>query len=144
MKTGLMRLLESPRNLLRSARVGLVANPTTVTWTLEHAAPLLARHADVNLVRLFGPEHGLYGAVQDMLDVGDLRDPWTSLPVRSLYGSKETSLSPPAEDLEGLDVLVFDIQDIGSRYYTYAATMALCMRAAAKAKVGAGARSADP
>jgi uncharacterized protein YbbC (DUF1343 family) len=133
MKTGLMRLLEDPRRFLRSARVGLIANPTTIDGALQHAAPLLAAHPDVQLVKLFGPEHGIYGVAQDMIDVDDARDPWTGLPVRSLYGHTEASLSPKAGDLEDLDLLVFDIQDIGSRYYTYAATMALCMRAAGRA-----------
>jgi uncharacterized protein YbbC (DUF1343 family) len=135
MKTGLMRLLDNPKKLLGSARVGLVANPTTVDGTFRHAAPLLAAHPDVRLVRLFGPEHGIYGAAQDMIDVDDARDAWTGLPVKSLYGHTEASLSPTAQDLEGLDVLMFDIQDIGSRYYTYAATMALCMRAAKRAGI---------
>ncbi len=134
MRTGLDRLLENPRPILNGARIGLLANPTTVTRDLQHAAPLLAAHPDIALVRLFGPEHGLYGAAQDMIDVDDANDPWTKLPVRSLYGNTEASLSPTARDVSDLDALVFDIQDIGSRYYTYAATMALCMRVAAREK----------
>ena len=106
-----------------------------MTASLDHAAPLLAAHPEVNLTHLFGPEHGLYGVAQDMIDVADARDAWTGLPVHSLYGAEESSLSPRAEALKDLDTLVFDIQDIGSRYYTYAATMALCMSAAARAKI---------
>ncbi|MBI5507353.1 MAG: DUF1343 domain-containing protein [Deltaproteobacteria bacterium] len=115
--------------------MGLVANASTVDASLRHAAPLLAAHPDVRLVRLFGPEHGLYGVAQDMIGVAHADDPWTGLPTRSLYGATEESLSPTAADLADLDLLVFDIQDIGSRYYTYAATMALCMKAAARAKI---------
>ena len=135
MKTGLDLLLEDPRRTLGDARVGLVANATTVDQRLRHASLLLKAAPQVRLTSLFGPEHGLYGVAQDMIDVGDARDPWTGLPAYSLYGSTAASLSPPPESLSSLDALIFDIQDIGARYYTYAATMALCMRAAAQAKI---------
>ncbi len=132
MKTGLACLLDDPRRHLGDGRVGLVANPTTVNQELRHGTHLLHEHPDVNLVLLFGPEHGITSAAQDMIGVGDEQDPVTGLPVVSLYGATFESLSPTPEQLERIDVLVFDIQDVGSRYYTYAATMALCMRAAAK------------
>ena len=107
-----------------------MANPTTVDRRLEHAADLLHRHPDVDLRRLFGPEHGLRGSAQDMVGVADDTDAATGLTAVSLYGTTLQSLSPTPEQLAGLDVLLFDIQDVGARYYTYAATMALCMRAA--------------
>ena len=135
MRTGLERLLDNPRRWLGAARVGLVANPTTVDRRLAHAADLLHRHPDVNLRRLFGPEHGLRGSAQDMVGVADDIDPATNLPAVSLYGATFDSLAPAPEQLSGLDVLLFDIQDVGARYYTYAATMALCMRAAKKCGV---------
>ena len=75
------------------------------------------------------------GAAQDMAHVGDMRDPLTGLPEVSLYGDTFESLSPTAAHLSQIDILVFDVQDIGARYYTYAATMALCMRAARSAGV---------
>ena len=130
MRTGLERLLDDPRAWLGSARVGLVANPTTVNRRLAHAADLLHRHPDVDLRYLFGPEHGLRGSAQDMVGVTDHTDPATGLPAVSLYGTTFESLSPTPEQLAGVDVLLFDVQDVGARYYTYAATMALCMRAA--------------
>jgi len=130
-RTGLERLLADPRRWLAGDRVGLVANPTTVDSRLRHAIDLLHAHPDIRLTRLFGPEHGIRGAAQAMVDVGEARDAVTGLPEVSLYGTTFESLTPRAEDLEGLDVLVFDIQDVGARYYTYAATMALCMQAAA-------------
>lgn len=136
MKTGLERLLENPTRWLAKARVGLVANPTTVDSRLRHAAVLLHENPHVDLKILFGPEHGIYGAAQDMIGVEDARDPITGLLAVSLYGTNEAELSPQPEHLEQLDLLVFDIQDIGSRYYTYAATMALGMKAAAQAKIG--------
>ncbi len=135
MRTGLERLLDDPKRWLGQARVGLVANPTTIDRRFNHAADLLQAHPDVNLRLLFGPEHGIRGAVQDMVEIPDARDPATGLPEISLYGKTVESLSPSPEHLSQIDVLVFDIQDIGARYYTYVATMALCMRAAKKAGV---------
>jgi len=130
MRTGLERLLDDPRPVLGHARVGLVANPTTVDRRLKHAADLLHAHPDVTLTKLFGPEHGVRGAAQDMIGVAAGRDLVTGLQEISLYGSTFESLSPSPEHLADVDVLVFDVQDVGARYYTYAATMALCMRAA--------------
>jgi len=130
MRSGLERVLEDPRRWIGKARVGLVANPTTVDRELRHAADLMHAHPDIDLRLLFGPEHGMRGAAQDMIEVGDARDPITGLPEVSLYGPTFASLSPTPAHLAQIDALVFDIQDIGARYYTYAATMALCMRAA--------------
>lgn len=135
MQTGLERFLTNPGPWVGKARVGLVANPTTVDRHLRHAIDLLRAHPDVNLALLLGPEHGIRGAAQDMIHVGDAHDPVTHLPEVSLYGPTFASLTPTAEDLARIDVLLFDIQDVGARYYTYAATMALCMQAAAKAGV---------
>lgn len=112
-----------------------MANPTTVDRRLTHAADLLHRHPDVDLRCLFGPEHGLRGSAQDMVEVADGTDPGTGLPAASLYGTTIESLSPTPEQLADVDVLLFDIQDVGARYYTYAATMALCMRAARASRV---------
>lgn len=135
MRTGLERLLEDPRRWLGGARVGLVANPTTVDRHLAHAVDRLHAHPEVDLRLLFGPEHGIRGAAQAMVQVGDAVDAATGLPEISLYGPTFESLSPTAEQLSGVDALVFDIQDVGARYYTYAATMALCMRVAARCGV---------
>jgi uncharacterized protein YbbC (DUF1343 family) len=134
-RTGLERLLDDPKRWLGKARVGLVANPTTVDRGLIHAVDLMHAHPDIDLRMLFGPEHGIRGAAQDMIQVGDGSDPVTGLPEVSLYGTTFASLSPTTEHLARIDVLVFDVQDVGARYYTYAATMALCMGAAAKAGV---------
>ena len=111
--------------------MGLVANPTAVNRGLDHAADLLHRRPEVDLRCLFGPEHGLRGSAQDMAAVADHTDSATGLPVASLYGDTLASLSPAPEQLARLDVLLFDVQDVGARYYTYGATLALCMRAAA-------------
>jgi uncharacterized protein YbbC (DUF1343 family) len=118
---------------LAGRRVGLVANPTAVTRDLVHAADLLHAAKGVSLVALFGPEHGVRGDAQYMAAVGGDRDPRTGLPTHSLYGETRESLRPTRAQLEDLDVLVFDVQDVGARYYTYQATMMLCMEAAAEA-----------
>jgi len=121
---------------LAGRRVGLVANPTAVTRGLVHAADLLHAAAGVRLAALFGPEHGVRGDAQYMAAVGGERDARTGLPTHSLYGETRESLRPTREQLDGIDVLVFDVQDVGARYYTYQATMMLCMEAAAEAGKG--------
>jgi uncharacterized protein YbbC (DUF1343 family) len=130
---GLEVLARSRFAALRGLRVGLVCNPTAVDRRLRHAADVLAAAPGVRLAALFGPEHGVRGDVQYMAPVGDDRDPGTGLPVHSLYGSDPESLRPRRSQLQGLDALVFDVQDVGTRYYTYQATMMLCMEAAAAA-----------
>lgn len=119
---------------LKGMRVGAIVNPTSVDSGFRHLADLLAAADGVKLAALFGPEHGIRGEAQYMVPVDDVvRDPATGIPVHSLYGSTFESLSPRPEWLQGLDALVFDIQDVGSRYYTYVYTMALAMKAAGKA-----------
>ena len=127
-RLGIDRLLAA----LRGMRVGAILNPTSVAPDLRHMADVLVR--DVQLVHLFGPEHGVRGDVQYLEEVADARDPRTGIPVHSLYGKDFASLTPRDEHLADLDALVFDIQDVGSRYYTYLATMGLAMAAAAKNK----------
>jgi uncharacterized protein YbbC (DUF1343 family) len=134
-RSGLDALVASRFRALRGRRVGLVCNPTAVDRELRHAADLLHAAAGVDLAVLFGPEHGVRGDTQYMAAVGDERDRATGVPVRSLYGATVDSLKPRPEDLAGLDVLVFDVQDVGARYYTYQATMMLCLEAAAAAGV---------
>ncbi|MBL8953372.1 MAG: DUF1343 domain-containing protein, partial [Myxococcaceae bacterium] len=121
---------------LKGLRVGAIVNPTSVDHHFTHLADLLAKADGVKLAALFGPEHGVRGEAQYMEAVDDVaRDRKTSVPVYSLYGHTYESLSPKPEWLDGLDALVFDIQDVGSRYYTYIYTMALAMKAAAKKKL---------
>ncbi|NMO14568.1 DUF1343 domain-containing protein [Pyxidicoccus fallax] len=134
-KTGLDVWVEQGFSALKGKRVGAIVNPTSVDSRFRHLADLLAGTSGVKLAALFGPEHGVRGEAQYMVAVDDARDRRTGVPVHSLYGSTFESLSPRPEWLEGLDALVFDIQDVGSRYYTYVYTMALAMKAAAKARV---------
>ncbi len=117
--------------LVRGKRVGLVTNPSGVDRALVPTVDRLAADERVDLVQLFGPEHGIRGDAYAGDDVGDERDPVTGLPVESLYGARK---APSAEALERVDVLLFDIQDIGSRTYTYISTLGETMLAAAAAK----------
>jgi uncharacterized protein YbbC (DUF1343 family) len=135
-QTGLGSLAANRFRALKGLRVGAICNPTSVDSELRHLADLLWRAEGVTLAALFGPEHGVRGEAQDMVAVQAGVDARTSVRCTSLYGERFESLSPPPESLKGLDALVFDIQDVGSRYYTYIYTMALCMQAAARAKIG--------
>ncbi len=132
---GLERLLTDQRSLLEGRRLGLLCNPVSVDRRFRHAADLLVTAAGKRLVRLFGPEHGVRGVAQDMVPVGHQTDPETGLPVVSLYGADVGSLRPRREDLADLDVLVCDLQDVGSRYYTYAWTALLCLEICAEVGV---------
>lgn len=134
-KTGLDVWVEQGFSALKGRRVGAIVNPTSADSRFRHLADLLVKTPDVKLAALFGPEHGIRGEAQYMVAVDDARDRRTGVPVHSLYGSTFESLSPRPEWLAGLDALVFDIQDVGSRYYTYVYTMALAMKVAAQAKV---------
>ncbi len=100
---------------------------------LRHAADLLHALPGVTLSALFGPEHGVRGDAPYMAAVEGGTDDATGLPVHSLYGATRESLQPSPGALAGLDALCFDVQDVGARYFTYQATMLLCMEAAASA-----------
>jgi len=125
--TGIEVLAERDFDLLRGKRVGLVTNPTGVDRSLRSTIDIL--HDNVNLTALFGPEHGVRGDYSAGDHVGDQVDQQTGIPVFSLYGSNR---KPGREALELVDVLVYDIQDIGVRSYTYISTMGLVMEAAAE------------
>ncbi|TMQ24641.1 MAG: DUF1343 domain-containing protein [Deltaproteobacteria bacterium] len=132
-QTGLARLASEGSSLLEGRRLGLLVNATAVDAELRHAIDLLGARSDLKLAALFGPEHGVRGDAQDMISVDAGRDARSDLPVHSLYGSTLASLSPTPEMLDAIDVMVYDIQDVGSRYYTFVWTMVLAMRACAKA-----------
>jgi uncharacterized protein YbbC (DUF1343 family) len=137
-RPGISTLLDGGSAELRGLQTGAILNPTSVDADLRHDVDLLhgpARAQGVRLAALFGPEHGVRGDAQYLEEVASAVDARTGLPEHSLYGKDFASLSPRDEDLRGLDALVFDIQDVGARYYTYLATMGLCMQAAAKNKL---------
>ncbi len=119
--TGLDILAADPA-VITGRRWALLANHAAVNRNLDPARGALAAAAGPP-TRIFAPEHGLDGVAQDMETVDDQRDGLTGAPVRSLYGSTAATLRPRSEDLGDLDILVVDLPDIGSRYYTFAATM---------------------
>jgi len=131
-QSGLDVLLHHRLGLLRGRRFGILAHQASVDARLEHAVALLSDVRGARLAALFAPEHGVWGAPQDLIFVGNERDPITGLRVTSLYGERR---EPTPAMLRGLDVLVIDLQDVGARYYTYQWTMALAMRACARAGV---------
>ncbi|MFP3940827.1 MAG: exo-beta-N-acetylmuramidase NamZ domain-containing protein [Thermoanaerobaculia bacterium] len=120
--TGLDRLLEEAPRRLAGRRYALLAHGASVTADLEPAHLALARSAAGAPALLLGPEHGFYAVEQDMVPAGDQTDPWTGAPVASLYGDSPDSLEPAPGLFDGVDLLLVDLQDVGSRYYTYAAT----------------------
>ncbi|MCI0339444.1 MAG: DUF1343 domain-containing protein [Acidobacteria bacterium] len=127
---GLENLLSERVNLLKGSRVGLICNPSTVDHRFSHAADLFLAHPEINLTSLFGPQHGIRGETQDnMIEWDGFRDPRTGVMAYSLYGQVR---EPTEEMLRDIDVLVFDVQDVGTRVYTFIYTMALAMQAAAK------------
>jgi uncharacterized protein YbbC (DUF1343 family) len=116
--------------LLSGARVGLITNHTGRTQDGTATADLLHNTTTVQLKTFFGPEHGIRGEVDER--VSDGKDAQTGLPVYSLYGPRQ---EPTTEQLTGLDTLVYDIQDVGCRFYTYLSTLGHCLHAAAKHKL---------
>ncbi|MCL4236011.1 MAG: DUF1343 domain-containing protein [Deltaproteobacteria bacterium] len=124
-------LLGDPRRVIGERRVGLIVNHSSFTPDMRFLPAELLR-AGIRVTAILGPEHGFAGAAQDMVAI-DGRALWNGIPVFSLYGSTVDSLSPPPEALGLVDALVFDIQDVGSRYYTFVWTLALAMRAASAA-----------
>ncbi len=133
-RTGLEMLCADDFAPLRGLRVGLVTHPAAVDAELRHAADLLAVAPGVHLAALFGPEHGLRGQAQDLIGVAD-GGASQGPRVYSLYGSTLASLRPSAEQLAGLDALVIDLQDVGSRYYTFQATMLYCLEEASRRRL---------
>ncbi len=119
--------LEVVLPLLRGKRVGLVVNHTSLVGQTHLVDTLLA--SGIKVVRIFAPEHGFRGTADAGERLTDSRDPRTGLPVISLYGKKK---KPAPKDLAGLDLVVYDIQDVGARFYTYISTMSLVMEACAE------------
>lgn len=156
MKPGVEVFFESRLELVRGRRVGLITNPTGVDRALRSTAARFRSHPEINLVALYGPEHGVRGNAQAGEYVPFYFDEQLGLPVFSLYGQSQ---QPPADMLtnidaymrsfdtqhtgktvergmiEAIDVLVFDLQDVGTRVYTYVATMAYAMQAAAESGI---------
>lgn len=135
--TGLELVFDSEAmEVLKGSRAGLIVNPATVNSRLEHAADVFAARAGrggFELAALFGPQHGIRGETQDnMIEWEGFTDPALGIPVYSLYGEHR---KPTQEMLRGLDALIFDVQDVGTRIYTFIWTMALAMQSCAEAGI---------
>ena len=128
-KTGIEVLRDREFEGLKGKRVGLVTNPSGVDRYLNSTVDILYNAPGVELVALYGPEHGVRGDVYAGGHVTDTKDEATGLPVYSIYGSTR---KPTPEMLEGIDVMVYDIQDVGVRSYTFISTLGLVMEACAE------------
>lgn len=128
-RPGIDVLLDDSLHLVRDRRVGLITNHTGLDHEGRSSIDRLAEHPDVDLVALFSPEHGIEGRAEAGASVSSRTDERTGLPIHSLYGDTRR---PSAEMLAGVDVLLFDLQDIGARYYTYVYTMAYAMEEAGR------------
>lgn len=127
-KTGIEVLRDRGFDILQGKRIGLVTNPSGVDSNLKSTIDILYQAPGVELVALYGPEHGVRGDVYAGGKVSDSKDPSTGLPVYSLYGATR---KPTPEMLKGLDAVVYDIQDVGVRSYTFISTLGLVMEACA-------------
>jgi uncharacterized protein YbbC (DUF1343 family) len=130
-EVGLERVAAGEEFGLRGKRLGLIVHAASVTSDGHHAVDVL-RSAGLDVAKLLTPEHGLYGRAADGEHVASGTDPASGLPVVSLYGRHQ---KPRLKDLEGLDALVFDLQDGGVRFYTYISTLIICLEAAAEAGI---------
>jgi len=131
-RPGIEVLLSDSLRLVSGARVGLITNHTGIDREGRSDIDLLFDHPDVTLAALFAPEHGIRGTLQDGVLVDSDVDARTGVPIHSLYGA---SRAPTEDVLDDIDVLLFDMQDIGARYYTYVSTMAVSMEAAGRAGI---------
>jgi uncharacterized protein YbbC (DUF1343 family) len=127
---GIDRLLGPDRGLVAGRRVGIVCNPASVDRRFRHTADRLVEDPEVEVSAIFGPQHGFRSDLQDnMIETAHTRDARRRVPIFSLYSETR---EPTAEMLRDIDVLVIDLQDVGTRVYTYIYTAANCMRAAAR------------
>ncbi len=133
--TGLDSLLADPERYLEGQSVGLLVNQTSVAGDNRHSVAHFKAHNWFKLKKIFAPEHGIYGIDQDMVKIVDNHDAASGVKVLSLYGDTFDSLSPNPSQFADLENLVFDIQDVGSRYYTFIYTLANCMEICREAGV---------
>lgn len=129
-KLGLEKALENPKKYFGNMRIGLICNQASVNHDFRHAADLFFANDDINLTTLFGPQHGIRGDLQDnMIETAHTIDEQTELPIFSLYSETR---EPTSSMLLNTDALVFDLQDVGCRVYTFIYTMANAMKACSK------------
>ncbi|CAN5725802.1 DUF1343 domain-containing protein [soil metagenome] len=130
---GIDRLLSADRRLIEGRRVGVVCNPASINGEFRHSADLIFEHPGTTLAAIFGPQHGFRADLQDnMIETPHSSDERRRVPVYSLYSEVR---EPSCQMLQGIDVFVVDLQDVGTRVYTFIYTMANTMRAAARARL---------
>ena len=130
MRLGIDLLLDTHIGILADARIGILANAASVTTAGKSSIERLLSTPQVKVTAIFGPEHGIDLSAQDMEPVNSCVH--QNIPIHSLYGKTLDSLTPTEKMLSDIDVLVIDLQDIGSRYYTYVWTACLCMKICAQ------------
>ncbi len=130
MQTGLERLIADPKRWIRDERIGLLCNPASVDRQFAHARMMIHQAFPQKLKALYSPQHGFFSEKQDnMIESEDMLDPVLQIPVFSLYGQ---SRIPSARMLEPIDILIVDLQDVGTRVYTFIYTLSYCLEAAAE------------
>ena len=132
-RPGIETFLAEVPAALRGKRVGLITNQSGIDRARTSDIDLIARHKDLKLVALLAPEHGIRGDAEAGVKIADEKDPKTGVPIYSLYQSEDRG--PTSEMLKNVDVLVYDLQEVGGRTWTYVSTMALSMQAAARKKI---------
>ena len=130
--TGLESLSRDRFRKLKSRKLAVLANQAAINSKYQHLVDLLLSNG-IKISKIFAPEHGFRGEMQDMDFIADCKDPYTGISVKSLYGKDEASLAPSIEDLKDIEILLIDLPDIGSRYYTFAQSMIYSMQIAKKA-----------
>lgn len=130
--TGLELLLKNNFSNLKNSKLAVLANQAAIDSKYNHLVDLLLK-SGIKISKIFAPEHGFRGEMQDMDFVADCKDPYTGIVVKSLYGKDEASLAPSVEDLKGIEILLVDLPDIGTRFYTFAQSMIYTMAIAKKA-----------
>ncbi len=121
---------EAELDKIPQKKLGLIVHPASVNSALQHTSSIFLHKVPTKVAALFGPQHGIFAETQDnMIEWSSFREPGSGIPVYSLYGDAR---KPTSEMLKGIDTLIFDLQDVGSRYYTFIWTMLLCMEAASE------------
>lgn len=128
--SGIDILKKNSFQILKNKTVAILANQSAVDKDFNHLVDLVFNDKSINLKLILAPEHGFRGTAQDMISVADSVDSRTNVPIKSLYGKGADSLAPSKEDLKDIDILLVDLPDIGSRYYTFAQTAGYCLEAA--------------
>jgi uncharacterized protein YbbC (DUF1343 family) len=132
-KTGLDNLASSPPDWMRRKRLGLLCNPASVNREFRHAGVLVDKKFPEQLAALFSPQHGFFAEKQDnMIESESIRDPVLGIPIFSLYGKTRI---PTADMTDHIDILIIDLQDVGTRVYTFVYTISYCLEAAKQAGI---------